>query len=79
MSRFRDTRLVSVNETAKTPHFSPHRKSCSVRFSTLREKPSEKMIMIVIIIGMNKSQESTVFGGRQKLTSTMKQRPEKKW
>ena len=26
---------------------------------------------------LNKSQESTVFGGRQKLTSTMKQRPEK--
>ena len=26
---------------------------------------------------LNKSQESTVFGGRQKLTSAMKQRPEK--
>ena len=36
------------------------------------------MKMIIIIIGiMNKSQESTVFGGRQKLTSAMKQRPEK--
>ena len=35
----------------------------------------KKMIMIIII--MNLSQESTVFGGRQKLTSTMKQRPEK--
>ena len=39
------------------------------------------MKMIIIIISsssiMNKSQESTVFGGRQKLTSAMKQRPEK--
>ena len=35
-----------------------------------------KMIIIIISI-MNKSQESTVFGGRQKLTSAMKQRPEK--
>ena len=37
----------------------------------------KKMIMIIIIISMNKSQESTLFGGRQKLTSAMKQRPEK--
>ena len=36
-----------------------------------------KMIVIIIIIIMNKSQETTVFHGRQKLTSTMKQRPEK--
>ena len=35
-----------------------------------------KMIIIIIII-MNKSQESTVFHGRQKLTSAMKQRPDK--
>ena len=34
-------------------------------------------ITIIIIIIMNKSQESTVFHGRQKLTSAMKQRPEK--
>ena len=31
----------------------------------------------LIIIIMNKLQETTVFHGRQKLTSTMKQRPEK--
>ena len=36
-----------------------------------------KMIIIIIISIMNKSQETTVFGGRQKLTSAMKQRPEK--
>ena len=36
----------------------------------------KKMIMI-IIISMNKSQKSTVFHGRQKLTSAVKQRPEK--
>ena len=36
---------------------------------------AKKWIMIIII--MNKSQELTVFHGRQKLTSAMKQRPEK--
>ena len=35
------------------------------------------MIMMMIIIIMNKSQETMVFHGRQKLTSAMKQRPEK--
>ena len=35
------------------------------------------MEMIIIIIIMNKSQETTFFHGRQKLTSAMKQRPEK--
>ena len=35
-----------------------------------------KLIMIIIIF-MNKSQETTVFHGRQKLTSAMKLRPEK--
>ena len=37
-----------------------------------------KMIIIIISI-MNKSQETTVFHGHQKLTSAMKQRPEKCW
>ena len=37
----------------------------------------KKMIIIIIIISMNKSLESTVFGGHQKLSSTMKLRPEK--
>ena len=36
-----------------------------------------KMIIIIISI-MNKSQETTVFHGRQKLTSAMQQRPENK-
>ena len=35
-----------------------------------------KMIIIIIII-MNKSQELTVFHGRQKLTSAKNKRPEK--
>ena len=35
------------------------------------------MIMIIIIMLRNKSQEMPVFSGRQKLTSTMKLRPEK--
>ena len=36
-----------------------------------------KMIIIIIISIMNKSQEMTFFHGRQKLTSAIKQRPEK--
>ena len=35
------------------------------------------IIIIIIISIMNKSQEMTVFHGRQKLTSAMKQRAEK--
>ena len=35
----------------------------------------KKLIMIIII--MNLSQETTVFGGCQKFTSAMQQRPEK--
>ena len=42
-------------------------KWCSDRFSTLRENRLKKWIMIIII--MNKSQELTIFHGRQKLTS----------
>ena len=46
--------------------------------SVLSEKTHlKKLVVIIIIISMNKSQESTVFGGRQKLTSAMKLRPEK--
>ena len=37
----------------------------------------KKCWIMIIIIMMNKSQESTVFHWRQKLTSAMKQRPEK--
>ena len=37
-----------------------------------------KMIIITIII-MNKSQETTVFSGIHKLTSAMKLRPQKWW
>ena len=32
-----------------------------------------------LMMMMNKSQEMTVFGGRQKLTSAMKLMPEKWW
>ena len=46
----------------------------SVYFELTRLK---KMIMIFII--MNLSQEMTISGGCQKLTSAMKQRPEKWW
>ena len=43
---------------------------------TRMKKLMIKMIIIIIII-MNKSQETTVFHRHQKLTSAMKQRPEK--
>ena len=43
---------------------------------TRMKKLMMKMIIIIIII-MNKSQELTVFHGRQKLTSATKLRPEK--
>ena len=39
----------------------------------------KKCLIMIIMIIMNKSQETTVFGGRQKLTSAMKQRPERLW
>ena len=46
--------------------------------SVYMEKTRLKKCWIMIItIMMNKSQELTFFHGRQKLTSTMKQRPEK--
>ena len=54
-----------------------------VTASVYSEKTSLKKLMmmikmIIIIIGiMNKSQVTTFFHGRQKLTSAMKQRPEK--
>ena len=44
--------------------------------SVYSEKTHLKKLMKIIII-MNKSQERTVFGGRQILTSAMKLRPEK--
>ena len=53
-----------------------------VTASVYSEKTRMKKLMmmmktITIIIIMNKSQETMVFHGRQKLTSAMKQRPEK--
>ena len=48
-----------------------------VAFSSVRmDKTHLKKLTIMIII-MNKSQEVTVFHGRQKLTSAIKVRPEK--
>ena len=53
-----------------------------VTASVYSEKTRMKKLMmmmktITIIIIMNKLQETMVFHGRQKLTSAMKQRPEK--
>ena len=44
--------------------------------SVQSEKIGPKKLMLMIII-MKKSQDATFFSGRQKLTSTMKLRPEK--
>ena len=56
----------------------------SVYSEKTRLKKLMKMMMMMMIINfmmmniiMNKSQETTVFSGRQKLTSAMKLRPEK--
>ena len=49
-----------------------------VTASVYSEKTSlKKCLIMIIMIIMNKSQETMVFGGHQILTSTMKQRPEK--
>ena len=39
----------------------------------------KKLMIMIIIIVTNKSQETTLFSGREKLTSAMKLRPEKWW
>ena len=36
----------------------------------------KKCLIMITMINMNKSQERMVFGGCQKLTSAMKQRPD---
>ena len=56
--------------------------TASIYSEKTRMKKLMKMMMmmkiiIIIISIMNKSQEMTVFHGRQKLKSAMKQRPEK--
>ena len=60
-SGLRDVAIVSVN-------------SEKTRLKKLMMMMKKMMMMIII---MNKSQEMTVFSGRQKLTSVVKLRPEK--
>ena len=50
-----------------------------VTISVNSEKTRLKQLMKIIFIIMNKSHETTIFHGRQKLTSVMKLRPEKSW
>ena len=75
------------------PHFSPHSQAkanyktqisgklvtSGISDVAIASVHSEKIRLrkMIIIISMNKSQESTVFGERQKLTSATKLRPEK--
>ena len=49
----------------------------SVYIEKTRLKTFMKMMIMIIIIIMNKSKEMMVFSGHQKLTPTMKLRPEK--
>ena len=65
-------------------HFSARMVSSGISDVAIDSVHSEKtrlkklMIMIIIIV-MNKLQETMVFSGRQKLTFAMKLRPEKWW
>ena len=54
---------------------------CDVATASVHSEKTwaKKWIMIIIIIIKNKSQELTVFHGRQKLTTAKNQRPEKCW
>ena len=55
-----------------------HKCISGVAFASVHsEKNHLKKLMMIII--MNKLQETMVFSGRQKLTSAMKLRPEKWW
>ena len=65
-----------------TAHFSGRMVSSGISDVVIASVYSEKtrlkkLTIIIIIIIMNKLQETMVFGGRQKLTSAMKLRPEK--
>ena len=75
------------------PHFSPHSKAktnykstsgklvtsgvSDVATASVHSEKTRLKKMIMIIIIMNLSQETTVFHGHQKMTSAIKQRPEK--
>ena len=48
-----------------------------VAFASVHSEKTRLKKLIMIIISMKKSQETMVFSRRQKLTSTMKLRPEK--
>ena len=54
-------------------------KNCisDVAIASVHSEKTRLKKMVMIIISMNKSQETTVFGGYQKLTSAMKLSPEK--
>ena len=71
---------VQLKPTIKA-HFSGRMVSSGIRgvaFASVHYEKTclKKLIMIIIIIIMNKSQERTVFSGHQKLNSAMKLRPE---
>ena len=48
-----------------------------VMFASVHSEKTRLKKLLIMIIIMKKSQETTVFSGRQKLTSAMKLRPEK--
>ena len=67
-------------KTMIEPHFSGRIVSSGISYvlftSVYSEKTHLKKLMKMIIISMNKSQESKVFSRRQKLTSDLKLRPD---
>ena len=68
---------VELKPTIKA-QISGRMASIGVTVSVYSEKTClKKCMMTMIIIGINKSQETTVFHGCQKLTSAMKLRLEK--
>ena len=81
------TDLIFVHTVQLKPmikaHFSGRMVSSGisdVMFASVHSEKTcslKKLMMIMIIIIMNKSQETTVFSGRHKLTSAMKLRLEK--
>ena len=77
--------LILVHTVQQKPiikaHFSERIVSngiIDIKFDSVHyEKTRLKKLIMIIIIITNKSQEMTVFSGRQNLTSAMKLRPEK--
>ena len=65
----------SISDVAFTPVYSE--KTHLKKLMMMKMMIMMMMIIIIVVIIMNKSQEMTIFSGRQILTSTTKLKPEK--